>query len=275
MRCASAVFSKSDPPGGNGAGVADQFLDQQCCEQLPVELRPGAFVVVFGQMAQFGEELEALEDKFHLPSGAVRGRVRPDGPGNAQRADRGRGPGGDYGFEEGGIERGVVGLEGDSEIGECLEVGPDPVEGCRLAGDHRSGDVLDSGGLGRNRDSGVDQGVQEFVVAAALEINADDGDSDDTVGRRLQAGGFDVDDESSNCKQLQITNTPSLSVSVLTSHHLGAPEPVTRNAARTHSLSAMRMASPDGVAEVTFVDDCVTGEEECCGGGTRWATVMG
>ncbi len=64
VRCSVQVVL----PRGNGAGVADQFLDQQCCEQLPVQPRPGAFVVVFRQMAQFGEGLETLEDKLDFPA---------------------------------------------------------------------------------------------------------------------------------------------------------------------------------------------------------------
>ena len=59
------------PPEGNGAGLADQFLDQQRGAQLPVQPRPSAFVVVFGQMAQSGERLEAPENELHLPSDAV------------------------------------------------------------------------------------------------------------------------------------------------------------------------------------------------------------
>ena len=64
VRCSVQVVL----PRGNGAGVADRFLDQQCCEQLPVRPRPGAFVVVFRQMAQFGEGLETLEDKLDFPA---------------------------------------------------------------------------------------------------------------------------------------------------------------------------------------------------------------
>ena len=47
-------------------------------------------------------------------------------------------------------------------------------------------------GAGRNRDPGVDQGVKKAAVARALEIDADDGDFHDAVGRRVEAGGLDV-----------------------------------------------------------------------------------
>ena len=85
--------------------------------------------------------------------------------------------------------------------------GRDAGQGRRLAGDHGGGDVVDSRGLGRNGNLGVDQGVEESAVAPALEIDADDGDFDDAVGRRVEAGGLDVDDESGSgrvCSHVRI-----------------------------------------------------------------------
>ena len=58
-------------PGGNGAGVAYEFFHQQGHEQLPVQPSPGALLVMLGQMAQFCERLEALENQFDLPTRAV------------------------------------------------------------------------------------------------------------------------------------------------------------------------------------------------------------
>ena len=58
-------------PGGNSAGVADEFLHQQGHEQLPVQPGPGAVLVVLGQMAEFSQRLEALEHQFDLPPRAI------------------------------------------------------------------------------------------------------------------------------------------------------------------------------------------------------------
>ena len=125
---------------------------------------------------------------------AVRRSIRPEVPGNAQGADPGRGPGRGGSSDERPVKGRIVGCEGDSGISECLEVGSKPVESWRLAGDHRGSDVVLGGGLRRNRDPGVDEGVEEFPVAARLEVDADDGDLDEAVGCRIEARGFGVDD---------------------------------------------------------------------------------
>ena len=49
-----------------------------------------------------------------------------------------------------------------------------------------------SGGI---RDPGVDQGVEQLVVGAAVEVDTDDGDFDDAIDLRVEAGGLEVDDE--------------------------------------------------------------------------------
>ena len=58
-------------PGGNGAGVVDQLVDQQCYEQFSVQPGAGAVVVALGQVAEPGQRLEALEDQLDLPAQAV------------------------------------------------------------------------------------------------------------------------------------------------------------------------------------------------------------
>ena len=46
-------------PGGNRAGVVNQLLDQQRHEELAVEPRLGAVVVVLRQVPQLGQRLES------------------------------------------------------------------------------------------------------------------------------------------------------------------------------------------------------------------------
>ena len=127
---------------------------------------------------------------------AVRGSVGPEVPGNAQGADPGRRPGRRGGDDKRSVEGSIVGHEGDGGISEGLEGGLNPVEGRRFAGHHRGGDVMDSRGFGRNRNSRVDEGMEKLPVAAAPEVDADDGDFDDAIGRRVESGGLEVDDES-------------------------------------------------------------------------------
>ena len=179
------------------AGELEQALDAAGGLNLADQERRGSDGVTQGavrRMVAGHVEIQPVAEGLV----AVRGGVRPEVPGDAQGADPGRCPGRDRGLEESGIEGGVVGREGDGGIGERLKVGPDAVKGRRLAGDHGGGDVVDSGSFGRNGNFRIDQGVEEFAVAAALEVDADDGDFDNAVGRRVEAGGLDVDDESGN-----------------------------------------------------------------------------
>ena len=51
--------------------MSDEFFDQEGDEQLAVEPSSGALGIVFWQMAQLGNLLEAFEDQFDLPTQAI------------------------------------------------------------------------------------------------------------------------------------------------------------------------------------------------------------
>ena len=125
---------------------------------------------------------------------AERGKVRPQMLGDAEGADPWKGAIGDDGFDEGHVEGGVVGCDGDGWVGEDPESWLDLVDGGKLAGDHVAGDVVDSRCFGLDGNTWVDEGVESRAVGAALEVDGNNGNFDDAVPGWVETGGFDIDD---------------------------------------------------------------------------------
>ena len=67
--------------------------------------------------------------------------------------------------------------------------------GWRSASDHLRGDVVNGGGLGRDGDLWIDEGMEVVVEDAVPEVHLDDGDRNDTVGVRVESGRFETEDE--------------------------------------------------------------------------------
>ena len=93
-------------PGGNGAGMSDEFLDQQSNQHFAVEPSPGALGIIFGKMAQLCNLLEALEDQFDLPAKAIPFQDLP---------------GAEFTFSQGGENQDVSGIQ------QCIGLQGDPL----------------------------------------------------------------------------------------------------------------------------------------------------
>lgn len=51
--------------------MREDLFGQQSDEEFSIESGLGAFVVVFGQMAEFSELRETFEEQLHLPAEAI------------------------------------------------------------------------------------------------------------------------------------------------------------------------------------------------------------
>jgi hypothetical protein len=60
-----------ESPGGKAAGAPDKLFGQQGYEQFSVKPRLGALFIVFGQVAELCDLLEAFEDQFDLAAEPV------------------------------------------------------------------------------------------------------------------------------------------------------------------------------------------------------------
>ena len=93
-------------PGGNGAGMNDEFLDQQSNQHFAVKPSPGALGIIFGKMAQLGNLFEALENQFDLPAQAIPIQDLP---------------GAEFSFSYGGENQDI------SSIKQCISLQGDPL----------------------------------------------------------------------------------------------------------------------------------------------------
>ena len=78
--------------------------------------------------------------------------------------------------------------------------------GWRSAGDHLRGDVVSGGGLGRDGDLWIDEGMEAVVEDAVPEVHLDDGDRDDAVGVRVESGRFESEDEGGGATRTAAAN---------------------------------------------------------------------
>ena len=58
-------------PGGNGAGMSEELLDQQSDQHFAIKPSSGTLGIRLRKMAQLGDLFKTLEDQFNLPAQAV------------------------------------------------------------------------------------------------------------------------------------------------------------------------------------------------------------